>query len=308
MSIAAAQCGVVGRTQMMDLGIDRRTLQRARASGMLVDVTSKSYRFASSTESFAARCWALQLHTGERGFLSGTTAARLWGLRRMNSLTVQLTLPNTTRLRLPPWAEVHYTSWYTPRGDRVRRDDGLLVASPMRMLFGLAADLNEFRFRRAAEDAWHLQLIDPADAADYLEAHRCRGKDGVAAFERWLEQTDVGGRPAQSYLERDLLEALTAVGLPPAVRQFGVVLPSGELVHLDIAWPDIKLAVEPGASWWHGGDLGQRRDQARDRALARVGWHVLRFDEELRNDIVAAAREVRAIHRRRSSDIIRPKS
>ena len=68
------------------------------------------------------------------------------------------------------------------------------------------------------------------------------------------------------------------------MRQHPLVLPSGEVIHLDLAWPDVRLAVEPGHSWWHGGDLRQRRDQDRDRACAVVGWHVVRYDESAARD------------------------
>ena len=81
------------------------------------------------------------------------------------------------------------------------------------------------------------------------------------------------------------------VGLPTPVRQLPLTLPSGELIRLDLAWPDIRLAVEPGHSWWHGGDLRQRADQARDRACAVLGWHVHRYDETATTDRAAAARD-----------------
>ena len=36
-------------------------------------------------------------------------------------------------------------------------------------------------------------------------------------------------------------------------------------------------AVEPGHSWWHGGDLGDASDQARDRACDEIGWRIIRL-------------------------------
>jgi hypothetical protein len=174
------------------------------------------------------------------------------------------------------------------------------------MLFGLAADFGQFRFERAAEDAWHLGLVTPAAAADYLERHRCRGKDGVATMDAWLERVLGRSRPAQSDLELDLLDALGHVGLPEPVRQHPLRLPTGDTIHLDIAWPALRLAVEPGASWWHGGDLGQRRDHARDRACGELGWHVVRFDETLRANPLAAARQVLTIYVQRRRDLTPP--
>ena len=109
-------------------------------------------------------------------------------------------------------------------------------------------------------------------------------------------------RPAQSGFELDLLDMIEHAGLPTPARQHPLVLPSGETIHLDVAWPDVRLAIEPGHSWWHGGDLAQRRDQARDRACGAVGWMVVRFDEDARRDPVATAAELVAVYRRRLAD------
>ena len=70
-----------------------------------------------------------------------------------------------------------------------------------------------------------------------------------------------------------------------------------------MAWPDVRLAIEPGHSWWHGGDLRQRADQARDRACAVVGWHVHRYDEAASRDPVATSRELLALYRQRAADL-----
>jgi very-short-patch-repair endonuclease len=87
------------------------------------------------------------------------------------------------------------------------------------------------------------------------------------------------------------------------VRQHPLVLSSGETIHLDISWPAIRLAVEPGASSSHGGNHGQRRDQTRDRACGEMGWHVVRLDERLRDDLAGVARQIRRIHHRRTHDV-----
>jgi very-short-patch-repair endonuclease len=121
-----------------------------------------------------------------------------------------------------------------------------------------------------------------------------------------LDHCDGQARPSQSNLERALLEEFDRLGLQRPVRQHPVELASGETIHLDIAWPAIRLAVEPGASWFHGGDLRQRGDQARDRACAELGWLIIRFDETLRDDVHAAAVQVAKVHARRTTDHLRP--
>ena len=247
------------------------------------------------------RCMAVQLRTAPLGFLSGWTAGALAGLRSMRRQVVHVTVPINVDPTMPSWVDVHRSRWYC-ESDRTVRSDGLVVATPMRMLWGLAAMCNQYRFDRAAEDAWHLGLITPAAAWSYLEAHRCRGKDGVATLERWLEGATGRDRATQSNLERVLLEALERSGLPTPVRQYPLDIASGETIHLDIAWPRLRLGVEPGAAWYHGGDLAQRRDQDRDRACAELGWLIVRFDDSMRHDPDAAAAQVARIYQRRRSE------
>jgi len=302
LQLFAAQHGVASTRQLHDLGIGRSRIQRARRSGLVVPMTSSVLRIASSPETFRARCMAVQLHLDGVGFLSGWTAGRLRGLRRMPTSTIHYTVPADIRTPLPDFVALHRSRWYDARRDREVLDP-FVVAVPTRMLFGLAAAFNQHRFRLAAEDAWHLGLTTPIEMADYLERHRCRGKDGVRTIEQWLEHALAQRRPAQSGLEQALLEALTRVGLPRPQRQHPLVLPNAETIHLDVAWPEIRLAIEPGATWWHGGDARQRRDQQRDLACGELGWQVFRLDETLAADPIAAARRIRHIHHRRSIDL-----
>ena len=104
----------------------------------------------------------------------------------------------------------------------------------------------------------------------------------MTRFERWLEKTAARTRPSQSGLELDVLDAVRRAGLPEPERQHPLTLRNGEVIHVDLAWPRARLGVEPGHSWWHGGDLGQRSDQARDRACDEIGWRIVRHDESLR--------------------------
>lgn len=302
LTLAARQHGVIALRQLAVVGRSRSAISRARSRGLLVDVAFGVVRIASSPDTFLQRCMTLQLQADSVGFIGGPTAARILGLRAMPTHPINFTAPRTFRRTPPSWADLHITRWYDEVADRQLLANGLLVATPMRMLWGLAAAFNRHRFERAAEDAWNLGLIDPTSAVAYLERHRCRGKDGVARLEGWLEDALGRSRATQSNLERRLIDALEAVGLPTPERQYPLVVASGEVIHLDIAWPDVKLAVEPGHSAFHSARHAVRRDQARDRACVELGWHVVRFDESIRQDFASAARQVERIHAARRRD------
>lgn len=299
LTIARQQFGIVHRDQLRrDAAMSEQRIARARTSGQLIEVLPSTYRLASNPDTFLARAMAVQLWAGGVGFLSSWSAARLHGLRKMPGDVVHFTVPHRVRRRTPEWVHLDRTSW-SASTDHQQLGGGLVVATPLRMLFGLAADFNQHRFNRAAEDAWHLTLTTPDQLREYLEVHRCRGKDGVARIESWLEETAGQQRPAQSYLERVFIEAFRRIGLPRPVAQHPLTLTNGEIVKLDIAWPGIRLAVEPGSSWFHGGDAGQARDHDRDLGCMEVGWIVIRLDETFKFDADGAARRVaRAYHRR----------
>jgi len=102
------------------------------------------------------------------------------------------------------------------------------------------------------------------------------------------------------------LRTIRLVGLPEPECQYALALANGEVIHLDLAWPDIRLAVEPGHSYWHRGVLKTRADMARDRACSELGWQVLRYDEAAQQDLTAVGQELQRIHRARVDTVRRP--
>jgi len=301
LHLFTSQHWVASVDQLVQLPVSSRTVERARRAGTLTTVLPGIVRVAGSRESFVSQAMALQLYVGAEAFVSGVSAGVLHGLRKMPHRPIELTVREDRRVTMPSWGRLSRTSWIEEPRDVQVRDDGLRVATPLRMLFRLARTFNDHRFERAAEDAWHRGLVSPEAAAEYLVAIRRSGKAGVLRFERWLLKTAVRPRPAQSGLELDVLDALRRAGLPEPVRQHPLTLRSGEMIHVDLAWPAIRLGVEPGHSWWHGGDLGQRADQARDRACDEIGWRIIRCDESVRGDLAAFGLQLRIIYDERRS-------
>ena len=294
---------VASTGQLAEIGVSPSAIHRARRRGVLVTPVRGVVAVAGVELSFEGRALAAQLALAHEAFVSGISAGVIHGLRGMPRQRIEVTVREARRLRPPAWCRVVRTSWIDEDRDVELRGDGIRVASPLRMLFGLAAQFNQHRFERAAEDVWHKDLVTPGDAADYLAAIRRSGRTGVTRFEVWLEKTSARDRPSHTGLELNFVDMIDRVGLPTPKRQHPLLLATGELIHLDLAWPEARLAVEPGHSWWHGGDLRQRADQARDRACNVVGWQVERYDEAAQRDPWGTARELLAIYRRRIADL-----
>lgn len=303
MQLLGRQHWVADVSQLLELGISTRTLARARRVRLLNPLLPGIVHLASASLTTESRAMGLQLYAAAPSFISGHTAGLLLGLRAMPRQPVQITVPQQRHLRLPRWAKAVRSSWIDDDLDLVERPDGLRIAHPMRMLFGLAGQFGQHRLERAAEDAWHLGLIRPDDAADYLQRIRRSGRGGVLRYELWITRALDRARPSQSQFETKVLQALRRTGLPEPERQHELTLPSGELIHVDLAWPAARLGVEPGHSWWHGGDLAMERDQARDVACDMIGWRILRYSESALQDLPRVGREVAAIYRERLASL-----
>lgn len=296
LALLASQQWVASIDQLVALSVSTSTIERACRDGVLVRVMPGVVRLAGSEDSFVSRAMALQLHVGATSYISGVSAGVLHGLRNMPRQRVEITAQRRRRVAIPPWGRLETSNWVQVDEAAVERPDGLRVASPLMMLFRLARTFNQHRFERAAEDCWHRQLVTPDQAEEFLRAVRGSGRAGVARFEHWLRRCSLRQRPSQSGLELDVLESIRRAGLPEPEVQLPLTLRTGETIHIDLAWPRVRLGVEPGHSWWHGGDLKQRADQARDRACDEIGWRIVRHDESVRDDLAAFGLQLKIIY------------
>jgi hypothetical protein len=305
-TLLLTQHGLITKQQVLAAGFTARTISRALDRGAYEEVLPGVLRSVQHPVTFESRAMAVQLHAGSGAALSGPTAARIYGLRGMFREHVWVRTARRSRARLPKWVTRTESAWLFEGDDVVRERDGWRLLAPAPMLLTLAEIFNDHRFERAAEDAWHLAIVTPHEAADFLDMHHSRGRRGIAGFARWIDKTSARRQPSQSEFELDVLDAVRRAGLPEPERQYPVTLATGEVVHLDLAWPDAQLAVEPGHSWWHGGDLKARADFARDRACGEVGWHVMRYDESARDDLPGLGAEVLSTYRRRRREVVSP--
>lgn len=295
------QFGVAASDQLEALGVSSWALSRARRSGIVEPVMPNIVRLAGTPDADASRRMALVLAGRDDGCLADVTAGDLWGLRKMPPTRHTLLVRQHRTVSAPEWARVIRTSW--PDESMVTLADGLRVTSPLRTLFMLAGHFGPARFEHAAEDAWHRGLIHPDEARAYLAEVRRSGRRGVRRFEQWLEVVGDRSRASQSGLELDLAQALERLGLPRPHRQHPLELLNGVTIHIDLAWPPVRLGLEPGHSWWHGGNERMRQDYERDLECDLIGWRIVRFDEVQLRDIERCARQVAELYRRRLTQL-----
>jgi hypothetical protein len=307
LSLFGTQFGLATTGQLTELGIARSTIHRARERAAIVPVLPGVYTLAGRPLTFGSSAMAAQLYYGADSYLTGSTAAVIHGFRGMIRSYVHVATRRRSRLRTPKWVK-HLWTPGVEDSDVVQRSDGFRVASGRLTLLVLASRFNDVRFAQAAEDAWHRKLITPDSFAEYVDCNRGSGHPGVRRIDAWLRRNGGRERASQSGFEFDVIQALLGAGLPEPERQHPLVLPSGELIHLDIAWPMVLFGVEPGHSWFHRGDLKSRKDEARDRACGEIGWLITRYDEVARADLRGAAAQVARTFATRHRQLLRRSS
>ena len=125
-------------------------------------------------------------------------------------------------------------------------------------------------------------------------AHLPRGRGSAQA----RKVADLADGLAESPQETRLRLVLRRAGLPAPVAQFRVFDSEGFVARLDLAYPDVKVAIEYDGLW-HGDRRAFLDDRRRLNRLSAAGWVVLHVTvDDLRHPQRLAAR-VRALRSRR---------
>jgi len=218
----------------------------------------------------ALRARAAGVLVAGRGVVAGYAAAELWGAScGPADAPVDVLLPYD----------------YRCDGLRTRREridpDELMCLGPTpittsdRVAFDLARWAPDLTERVAAVDALaHCCRVD-LDAVRALR-NRHLGVHHAAVIAQVLALADAR---AESPMESRARMALHLGGLPaPAVQH--PVIARGARYYLDLAYPEVRLAIEyDGAE--HRTQRRARRDLVREAALTAAGWHIVRFDADV---------------------------
>jgi very-short-patch-repair endonuclease len=271
--LAERQHGLVTRRQAIEVGMSRGAIRHRLSQGLWVGALPGVYRVTGAPASWEARVLARTLAAGPEAVASHRTAACLWGFDGARRGLPELTIAAGRRYHGPPGARVHRSSdlhlvapvWRsgvptTPVG-RTLLDLGGVVPGPLLHL--------------AVDDARRRRLVDWDGLLDVLVAHARRGRRGVGALRRLLDEHAAELAATDSGFERLAIALLRTAGLPAPVMQYEVVTAVGRF-RLDLAYPEPRVGIELDGSIHLRRDVWEA-DHARQNALVLAGWTILRF-------------------------------
>jgi very-short-patch-repair endonuclease len=299
--LAAAQCGVFARAQVLAFGGSNSLVKRRLASGAWEARHPGVYAISAVPTSWHQDVWAALLAIGPRATVSHETALRLHGLGDdlVPSRPLTYTIPHGGHARVAG-ATVHQIDDLAPV------DVGVVAtlpsSRPHRAVVEVAATVGRRRLGHIVDELLVTRRTSHEAIAACLARVIRPGKPGVIALGDVLDERGDGYFADASELERALFTALESAGLQLPRRQ--APLPGrGALEGLvDAAYGDARVIIEADGRRWHTRVRDLKRDHQRDAEAARVGWQTLRFlYEEIMGDpgnVCAVIRDVCAVRMR----------
>lgn len=269
IELATTQHGVITVEQAGQAGLPTTTLRRVIAREGWRRLQRGVFALPASQATFAQACQAVLLAAGPNAVLCRRSAGHLFGLLPEPSV-VEVFLPESERSPGLHGASVHRTRTLRP-GDVVTVD-GLRVTSPTRTAIDLAAVLQPEQLRVFLIDGQQRRLLT-LDRVDRRVA-RIGPVRGIGTVRRLV--WELHPEQCDSILEVRVRALIRESGLPaPDPSPYPVVV-RGRTLHVDIAWPSRRLALEVDGRGHHSSHRQLDTDHRRTNALILAGWRVMR--------------------------------
>jgi very-short-patch-repair endonuclease len=269
VAIAAAQCGVFSRAQVLAAGYSEKQIRHMLEIGTWLRCHAGIYCLAGVAPSLNMNAWVTLLAAGKQAFLSHRMAGKLHVLQGTPPpLRFDVSMQRSRHPRDVPRANIHRIRLCA---DDVTVCDGFPVTSIARTLVDLGRSLPIETGSRIIADALRVGRV----SVDAIEARIAwmSGCTGIDLARRALASADP---KFESTLERELFTLLRRAGLNP-VAQYVVLAGSRYVARVDFALPGIRLAIEADGYGTHALRPGFERDREKSADLQLVGWCLLSF-------------------------------
>ncbi|HEX4344086.1 MAG TPA: type IV toxin-antitoxin system AbiEi family antitoxin domain-containing protein [Solirubrobacteraceae bacterium] len=277
--LAARQHGRIGWAQLVELGVDRRRIQRWVGDGRLRRVHHGVYALGHTAPSLRGGYMAAVLACGPTAALSHRAAAHLLGLVRGAVPPPEVTVP-TRAGRKRPGIVIHRART-VHRLDLATFDDIPVTIVP-RILLDIAPTTEPTQLTRACHEAWVRHGTTPR----HVEA--CIARNPTKPGARRL-RTALGREVTLSELEDGFLALLREHALPAPQTN---VSRHGDKV--DCHWPQLDLTIELHSFRYHATRAAFETDLARRRRSRHLAFSYGDVFERPADTIAEILRAMRA--------------
>jgi very-short-patch-repair endonuclease len=265
-ALARRQYGVVGGSQLRELGVSNRGVAQRVEAGRLHRIHTGVYAVGHTVLGLHGRWMAAVLACGPTAVLSHGAAAALWELRRSEATTVDVTVPGTGGRRKRKGIRVHRA-----RSLESTTRDGIPVTTPGRTILDLAARLDRRGIERLLDRAELQRLGDVLSLDALARAHT--GHRGAHKVLSILQDHDPGTTLTKSELEEAFYALCQRAGLPKPAKVNDHV----EALEADFIFKNQRVLVETDSWQHHRSRESFEQDRRRDAIHAAAGWRTLRF-------------------------------
>lgn len=273
-AIARRQQGVFLLRQAVDVGFTRPVVRRRVERHTWEEVVPRVYR-ASVARPVDWRQTLMGAVLVTRGIASGSSAGALYGLLP-EPPRIEVTAARASRLALP--AEVH-TSAALDAID-VTTVDGIPATTPARTIIDLGGRLP----RPVFEDVLDTAIVQRLVSVDRLGARAsdlwAPRRRGCAIVLELLSRRDTNLARAANLWEAKVLRVVRDLGLPSPRVNYRVHV-GGRRRYLDLAWPEVKVAVEFDGFVPHSTRRVFDDDRVRQNDLVAACWTVFRVTKTM---------------------------
>jgi len=283
------QHGLITRAQALACGLTPRQIERLLSSGRWWPVRPEIYALAGTPATWEQSVLAAVYAGGADVFASHATAARLRSLKHVVERGLEVVSPLGRHKRLD--GVIGHRSGALFDADKTTYR-GIPVTTVGRTLVDISGRLTDRQLAKAVDDALRrdiLRLEDLRQTAGRLGTAPGRSMRRVHHV---LALRIPGYDPLDSGYETRVLRVLTSAGLPVPRQQYPITL-DGQLVHLDLAYPEARLAIELDSWEWHRTRSAFDDDRWRDTSLVKRRWLTLRLTFAMTDtdivDVVRAA-------------------
>jgi very-short-patch-repair endonuclease len=293
--LARRQHALVTYRQLNQLGLNEKQIRRRQQSGQFSLVRPSVVRIAGAPETRHSALLAVCLSAGPPAFVSGSSAASLWGAWLQETEVIRATTDRSHRIRLTGVAGKQSDDLWG-----VTRRAGVPTSNPVRLLFDLAADGEAGSDLEAAFDHLNLHhLISGTALLGALEL-RCRpGIRGVTVVRDLLNDRLIGTEISDSQLEAIFADFVRRFSLPDFEFHPKFVF-GGKSSEPDFCHREARVLIEMDGFGTHGRRQSFENDRQRDIRAAAHGWLTLRVTwRRLMREPQTLAAEIRSVLQRR---------